>query len=158
MALPKRDFVSKNGSSSSSSFGHRTDVRTDGRRSVVLTFSESEGGAVGPSEGGRRGEGWFSPCDFCGKAELDHYCDEAWKWREPIPEDITELAMYLAKVWGIRNAELVAIETSARAIADALLIVWRGAQDGRRYENPAGLIVKLARRITAAEERARRRR
>jgi hypothetical protein len=112
---------------------------------------------VGPSEGRRRGEGWFSPCDFCGLAELDHHCQEAWRWREPIPEDTGELGLYLANVWGIRNAELVAIESGCFAIRDALLIIWRGGQDGRRYENPAGLIVKLARRLANASERAKRR-
>lgn len=157
MALPDPIFVSENAASSSSSSDHRTDARTDGRRSIVLTLS-GEGGAVGPSEGGRRGQGWISPCDFCGLTELEHNCQEAWKWREPIPLETDELAQYLASVWGIRNAELLALECGSYAVRDALLIVWRGSKEGRRYENPAGLIVKLGRRLANARERAKRRR
>jgi hypothetical protein len=98
------------------------------------------------------------PCDYCGEAEVDHVCRESWRWIEPIPLETEELVRYLATVWGIRNAELVAIETGPYAVRDALLIVWRGSKDGRRYTDPSGLIVKLARRLANAADRAKRRR
>ncbi len=140
---------------STSTDGHQT----DGRRS-------SDGPTAGlplPSEPVRPSEeeveekaAWYGPCEFCGIAELNHICRVAWRWAIMVPDDPIDLAHYLVSVWGIRLAELVALEVGADAVRGALAIVRRGTKEGRVYLEPAGLIVKLARRINRASDRAAR--
>lgn len=137
---------------STSADGHRT----DGLRSSVVGLSAypEEGG--GPTDRPTEEEvfrGYIAQCDYCGQTEQNHACLVAWRWLAAVPDDPVDLGHYLFEVWGIRLAELVAWEVGADAIRDALVMVRRGAKEGRIYQQPAGLIVKLARRIKRASDR-----
>ena len=140
---------------STSSDGHQT----DGLRSSDVGRSSDPVGMGGPSVRPSEEEvfrGWIAQCDYCGKTEPDHVCLVAWRWQVVVPDDPVVLGQYLFDVWGIRLAELVAWEVGADAIRDALVMVRRGAKEGRIYDQPAGLIVKLARRIKRASDRVAR--
>lgn len=152
MASMRDILESKNGAFSSSSSVHPSD-RPSAPPSDPPPGSQGEGRTGGGRSEDGINPGWILPCANCGIVEQGHVCAVAWRWEIVVPDDPVDLAHYLLSVWGIRYAELIATEVGAEAIRGALSIVRRGGQEGRIYTEPAGLIVKLARRIARANNR-----
>lgn len=60
---------------------------------------------------------------------------------------------YLARVWEVDAAELLVAEVGADAIAAAVAMIRRMAERRKEVQNPAGLLVHLARRVARARRR-----
>lgn len=148
-----RDILARrNGLSDVSQTDHQTDPPS-APPSDSLTDSVGEGRSEGLTSEGLINPGWISPCRYCGTVESAHQCPIAWKWDVAVPDEPAELVLYLRTVWGIRWAELIGMECSGAAVRTALAIIGEGKADGTVYKDPAGLIVKIARRAQSALNR-----
>lgn len=156
MASDRDILASQEGLNGRPSDDHQTDPPSAPPTDSLTGFA-GEGRSVGRTDGQSVLYGWISPCRYCGLAEMDHICAIAWRWEVAVPDDPAELVLYLRTVWGIRWAAVVGLEFSGDAVRIALEIIGNGKTDGSVYKDPAGLIVKLARRAQNAINRARRR-
>ncbi len=168
------DFMSRRRSISSSSPDRPPPSQTDGvgRVSEERTSEGVGGGRVGSERSGEEEEeirpqnvapqvssNGVHPvvisCPFCGPVAAPHVCLGASRFEVPVPNEMEELVVYLITIWDIHYAELLALECGPESIRWAVRMVSRGTKDGEAYSHAAGLIVKLARRLSAANRRKR---
>jgi hypothetical protein len=97
----------------------------------------------------------MAACQYCGPVATPHICPGPDRFAVPVPDELEELIVYLQRTWDIRFAEIIALECGPAAVRWAVTIVKRGDAKGQPYTHPAGLIVKLSRRLERASRRRR---